>query len=907
MTRRAVQPATTDAGGAPSDPPTGTSQPAGLASVLGRWVAVHRRRILVFALLLTLGALWLVPRLRFDTDLVALLPQDSPAAADYRLFLQHFGGFEKVFIVVLPVAGMDPETSAADEVDAGLLISAAETLADTLRNHPEVARVRSGLEPEDEDFLLRQVVARAPLFLPPEALGGLSEALEPAALEGRARQLRSVMASPMGGWQVPFLIHDPLGLSDALQLSRRAGDGLPLDPLTSAFLASQENAALVVLTPSGAEIDPASGRRLQAALNKAFDEVRAEVGDGVRFAAVGGPLYAAQDETVLRQDLEATVAGSAVGCALLLLLAFGGPRQPLVIFASLGVALCWSLGLVVLLLGSLSAAGIGFAAVLVGLGVDYGIHGGTRFQQLILAGQSPAEALAGTFRHSGRGILVSALTTALAFAVLSLALFRPLRELGSVVALGILMILLAAALVGGALAVSVAQAGSGRRSWLWRWLGRWVEISGRQARRHAGIVLLLAASLTLASLVALRHLDVSADLRALRPADHPALEAEELLVEHFGVGLDTATVVLQASDLSLLLERTVGVGELLRRRLPGATVTSPGDWIVSPRLVEERLRELQALPWLEAAETFEKSLRQAGLSPQAFAPGLEALRAWGRGVDPATNDAVAVWPEVARELIRQPPTTGGVGTATADSTYWAALQLRLPKGAWAEGPPAELRRDIEDLAPGSAIASAVALGQDMRLLALRDLRRLGLIALLVMLTVVAVSFRGRWLPSLLALSPVLLGCCWTFGLWGALGLPLDLLSLAVLPILLGIGIDDGLHALHGMRAPGASRQDDEPVSSQPLHPLAESVSQAGRAMVLTTLTTAVGFASLTLSSVPGLQRGGALVSVGVFACLAATLWVLPAMEAWYRGRAQRDDGEGKGTGSETSARPPLRR
>jgi predicted RND superfamily exporter protein len=62
---------------------------------------------------------------------------------------------------------------------------------------------------------------------------------------------------------------------------------------------------------------------------------------------------------------------------------------------------------------------------------------------------------------------------------------------------------------------------------------------------------------------------------------------------------------------------------------------------------------------------------------------------------------------------------------------------------------------------------------------------------------------------------------------------------------------------------------------------------------------------LTLSSVPGLQRGGALISVGVFACLAATLWVLPAVEAVWGRRDQR--GVGMGTGSETSARPPLRR
>lgn len=832
----------------------------GLASVLARWVATWRRPILVGALLLTLASLLVVPRLRFETDLVALLPEESTAAADYRLFLQRFGGFEKVFILVLPPA-------AAQDVDAGLLIEGAEILADQLRQSPEVARVRSGLEPQDEDFLLRRVVARSPLFLSQDDVADLPARLRPEAIAQRAAHIRSVLASPMGGWQVPFLVHDPLGLSDPLQLARRAGDGLPIDPLTSAFLSANEDAALVVLTPSGAEIDPSSGRRLQETLDAAFRQVRQELGADVRFAAVGGPLYAAQDEAVLRQDLEATVTGSVVGCLLLLLLAFGGPRQPLIIFTSLLLALVWSLALVVLLFGALSAAGIGFAAVLVGLGVDYGIHGGTRFRQQILAGESASQALTSTFTHSGPGILTSACTTALAFAVLSVALFRPLRELGSVVALGISMILVAAVLVAGALAVSFGGSTPPRPSALWRGLGRLVAATGGQAQRSPGKILGIAALVTVGALVGLRDLRISADLRALRPADHPALEAEQLLVKHFDVGLDTATVVVRGDDLSQVLERSDSVAELLRRRHPGATVTSPADWLLSPRQRDVRWAELRDLPWHDAAATLESELRLAGLSGEAFRPGLEALRALGDGAGTVDDVAKGAWPEVAQELLRGPE------DGARDQPHWAALRLRLPKGAWGRGPPAELRRDIEALAPGAAVASVVALGQDMRHLALLDLRRLGLIALAVMLAVVLVSFRGRLGASCLALCPVLFGCCWTFGLWGFLDLPLDLLSLAVLPILLGIGIDDGLHALHGARVENGGDAL-----------IAASVAEAGRAMVLTTLTTAVGFTSLTLSSVPGLRRGGALISIGVVACLAATLWVLPAMEAWARRR-----------------------
>ncbi len=69
----------------------------------------------------------------------------------------------------------------------------------------------------------------------------------------------------------------------------------------------------------------------------------------------------------------------------------------------------------------------------------------------------------------------------------------------------------------------------------------------------------------------------------------------------------------------------------------------------------------------------------------------------------------------------------------------------------------------------------------------------------------------------------------------------------------------------------------------PVAGISGAVAQAGRALVLTTLTTCVGFGSLVLSTVPGLRNGGLLIAAGVAACLAATLLVLPAIEAAARG------------------------
>jgi predicted RND superfamily exporter protein len=204
-----------------------------------------------------------------------------------------------------------------------------------------------------------------------------------------------------------------------------------------------------------------------------------------------------------------------------------------------------------------------------------------------------------------------------------------------------------------------------------------------------------------------------------------------------------------------------------------------------------------------------------------------------------------------------------------DDTTWVMLRLRLQEGVWQEGPPEEFVTRIKSAAPGVAVASIPAVGRDLKFLAKSDAGRLGWAALVVVFVVVLASFRGSVSDCLTALSPVAVTSFCLLGVWGFLGIPIDLITLVVFPILLGIGVDDGLHAVHGTRM-GIPRS------------LADAVSVSGQAMTLTTLTTFLGFGSLVFSHIPGLRSGGALVASGVVACLIVTLVILPA---WDRARS----------------------
>ena len=131
---------------------------------------------------------------------------------------------------------------------------------------------------------------------------------------------------------------------------------------------------------------------------------------------------------------------------------------------------------------------------------------------------------------------------------------------------------------------------------------------------------------------------------------------------------------------------------------------------------------------------------------------------------------------------------------------------------------------------------------------------------------------------LLALTPLAMGTLLLFGLLGWLGIPLNPANMIVLPLILGIGIDDGVHVVHDYRQQfNWRRQHDRGTngSGRLLGPYRLGASTA-TAIVMTSLTTMVGFGSLMVADHRGLQSLGRVLTIGVACCLLTSLIALPA-------------------------------
>jgi predicted RND superfamily exporter protein len=139
----------------------------------------------------------------------------------------------------------------------------------------------------------------------------------------------------------------------------------------------------------------------------------------------------------------------------------------------------------------------------------------------------------------------------------------------------------------------------------------------------------------------------------------------------------------------------------------------------------------------------------------------------------------------------------------------------------------------------------------------------GIYALVVIVIIEFVSLR-RVGDVLLALIPLGLGMLWTVGLMWLFNLQFNLANLVAVPLIIGIGVENGLHLVHRYREEGQGG-------------MALVAGSTGQSVALFSFTTMIGFGSLMVGKYYGIFSMGLLLTLAVGSVLVASLVVLPLL------------------------------
>ncbi|RMG16192.1 MAG: hypothetical protein D6729_11200 [Deltaproteobacteria bacterium] len=792
-----------------------------IARVLAKTAHDHPLLLLGATLGLTLLLGLLASRLHVQTAFDALLPQDAEEVRDLETVNAQVGGIGYIVVVV---DGADPER-----------------VSDFVQRFAREASSLPGIRYVEHAFDPAFFEQRALLLLSPREIDELNRAIENRIVEEKKK------ANPL----FVDLLDDGTGQKeDAPSLEALERRYRAKMPATNRLVSKDGRRAYLLLKPTGLSGDLAFGEALLPRVEALARRLGARVGYGeaepmgneVRVRLTGNYVIRVEENRVMLSDLNRASWLALVLSVGLVTLWTRRWISILLVGLPLVCGVAWTFGLTALLVGEINIVTGFLAAILVGLGIDFGIHLLMRFGEERRHGKTVDEALERAIAVTGRAALTGAMTTSAAFLTLAFAEFQGFSQFGEVAAGGVLVAILATYLVAPPLYVLAERFFPTALAPAWE-----PPPIARVAHPAllAALPMALGTGLFAYSLQSLGELRFVTDMRQLQ-GRLPAVALQDEILGDLNLGTAPAIALARTP------EGAAAVAEAARkipkddphRLAPGAVVSLtdvvPLDQEARARALR-RLRKTLSDPAVDALPEEEREkvrslLEKTRAQPFTVEEAPEYIRhrflpARGRG---------------ALTLL-SPPTPL---YETRDSIRWARTLQAAARGARVQGHSVWIAdenriaaRIFELIQEDGPRTFWLALGAVFLLLVL-DLRHLGR-AVLVML-------------------PLALGLVGIAGLMRLFRVDLNFLNAVMVPAIIGIGIDNAVHIYHRYR-------DEGPGS------IGRVLRHTGSAALLATLTTAIGFGTLVTAHHDGLASVGWLALLGLGSTFFSTTLFFPAL------------------------------
>ncbi|MCZ6464573.1 MAG: MMPL family transporter, partial [Proteobacteria bacterium] len=412
-----------------------------LARVLSRWmdvVRVRARAVAVAVLLITVPiAAYTVLHLGINSDNVDLVGKNLPSKINHERFAALFPNLENALLVVIDAETPELAREAADALSAALR-EQTEQFTDVYLPGGGSFFERNGLLYRSVDELDQFAVEMAniqPIIGELERdpsvanLASLVRAgLTHADRGGEEGERWSAVLDRVGEATVEVYEEYPLAISWEELLVR----GSSIEVVTRRVIVVHPILDFERLLPAGRSLD---------AIERTVNELGYLPERGVRVRVTGNPAINYEEMIGLAWD----IGGAGVFCfllvALILFRALRSLRLVIAALATLLIGLIWTAGFATLAVGHLNLISIAFGILFIGLGVDFCIHLGMRYADLLRSTRDHAGSLRRAVDSVGSSLVVCALTTAIGFLVFIPTSYKGVAELGLISGGGMLIIL----------------------------------------------------------------------------------------------------------------------------------------------------------------------------------------------------------------------------------------------------------------------------------------------------------------------------------------------------------------------------------------------------------------------------------------------------------------------------------
>jgi len=825
---------------------------------LARLVINHPGLVAGVSLVLTLFLFANIHNLRTGTELTDMFGSRDPQWQAASQIGKELGYGNQLYVLVQAPEG---EADSSEAMEA-----AADRLTGEMSASGLFKQARCGLREEELINLVRLFSWHFPSYALPGQDEALAQRLNAQNIHQNVRHAATELVTPFSTLGADYFVADPLGL-----MSVTAGKGEGFSQFASfdfswgsgnRFYSRDHKALLIIAEPRESAVDYKFAEQIMEWTRTHIQGIEAdpEIRDaGVHAISAGAYVYAEQDHKFVERNIRRVSLVSIVGSLLLCLLVY--PSVPLLLLSLLPTSLgiLWTTGIASYYPGEVNLISLSFIAILAGLGDDQVVHFFNRSPQEWTKGGSFNAAMERTFETTGLSIVLCILTAASATAALATSSFKALAEFGFILTVGMFMMMIHTLLTVPAL----------MQLWnryirpfvpegiIFRFLPAMARGSLNFVGRHARWVVGVAASLFLLSALLLPSIKMGGSFAVMGDADSPAVAAQNQLSTKFGIE-GSPTLLLIAGSEEDVLRRSENLSAGLESyRQSGAlkSVFSPTQLLPSIQTQRQRAAALANIDLNASAHALEDAMRENGLRTEPYRPYIEQLRKLGKGAEPITLESAT--PYLPTGLLDNSLRKTGDGSYVAAIAYYAggsSAHEAVPEAvldSWRSqfGPFVEFSFD--------------KINRDIQSQVLRDSRRALLWTAAAILLIVYLTFRNLRI-TMLVLMPIVFAIVVTFGLLRLAGHSFSFMSVTAIPLIIGIGIDNGIHLVRRYLEKSPNN-------------ILDVAKASGAALIQSNLTTIIGFGALLAATFPPLAEMGLVTSLGVALTLAGGLWVIPAV------------------------------
>jgi uncharacterized protein len=789
--------------------------------------------LLLLAGCLAVGLL-LLRQATLAEDIEAMLPDDGSGLAEDVRLLGHAPFLSKVLVILEPASGQ------SELVNLEVLRQAAQDIREAA-GPPWFAEPSTAPDQPEAQDMAGQFLSLLPALSTPSDLERIEGLLHPESVRRALEDARETLLGLQGIGMKGLISSDPLGLRNLIweKLSSMAilGDGLAMsNPGEGIFLNPDHPGALLVLDTPVAMTDARGSRDMLAALDAILAAALADSGE-MRVFVLSGHAYTAANAQAIQQDLAVVLPVSALGILALFVLFLRSWRAVFAYAAPL-VAMLAGVAAVAATGNPLSGITLGFGAVLMGLAVDYGLHVWFGLRR----GADPAKTLA----VLARPILFCWLTTAGVFSLLLFSSLPGQRQLALFTVSGLSTAMLLSLTV---LPVLLLHRDKRHLSVPERPLAKLASWPTRRGPAISAFVALLATAV-----LCWPSIRFDGRLQALSMVPEELAQAERVVTQSWGGVRNLAMLVAQGDTLDTALLAAHAQHAFLEKAAPGTPVVSLAPLLPPASVQEESIRRWTDF-WTQRRvglrDIMTREGAHLGFAPQAFAPFFDFLQADPEHV--RSDHLRRLGMEELIDMLVVPDNAGvTILTLVPDQPDLHAFF------------PSEAKTD-QAAFPDTRLISQTLLGQNIAAALQGDMTRFLLAAGIFVVLMTAILFRNPR-RMIQALTPALAGLSALIVAVTLLNIPFNLYSIAATFLILGLGVDYGIFM--------TMRQDKH---NNSLGTDLGMGLETDKAVLVSGLTTLLGFGALVLADHPALHSIGLTVLIGIAAAIPAALFVVPSL------------------------------